>query len=124
MAAASLGFAADRVQYRPIASANRETALGNGQIDYCVGTYTINALRKKQVGFAGPYYQAGQGLLVRTDEDDIHGPADLRGRKVCSAAGSSSIQRIEADYPDAVPVTYDSYQEFLYSGKLIATNLD
>ncbi|SFE00142.1 amino acid ABC transporter substrate-binding protein, PAAT family [Actinacidiphila alni] len=109
MMAASLGFGADRIQYKPIASANRETALSNGQIDYYVGTYTINDLRKKQVGFAGPYYMAGQGLLVRKDEKDINGPQDLDGKKVCSAAGSTPIQRIEKDYPDATPVTYDTY---------------
>ncbi|MBM9438546.1 glutamate ABC transporter substrate-binding protein [Streptomyces bryophytorum] len=109
MTAASLGFPADRISFKAIASANRETALSNGQIDMYVGTYTINALRKRQVGFAGPYYMAGQGLLVRTDEHDIDGPQDLKGKKVCSAAGSSSIQRIEADYPDATPVTYDTY---------------
>jgi glutamate transport system substrate-binding protein len=109
MTAASLGFAADEIGFKAIASANRETSLSNGQIDMYVGTYTINALRKRQVGFAGPYYLAGQGLLVRTGEHDITGPQDLKGKKVCSAAGSSSIQRIEADYPDATPVTYDTY---------------
>jgi glutamate transport system substrate-binding protein len=109
MTAASLGFPADRITFKAIASANRETSLSNGQIDMYVGTYTINALRKRQVGFAGPYYLAGQGLLVRTGEHDINGPQDLKGKKVCSAAGSSSIQRIEADYPDAAPVTYDTY---------------
>lgn len=109
MAAASLGFPAGRITFKAIASANRETALGNGQIDAYVGTYTINALRERQVGFAGPYYLAGQSLLVRADEHGIGGPRDLKGRKVCSAAGSSSIQRIEADYPDAKPVTYDTY---------------
>jgi glutamate transport system substrate-binding protein len=46
---------------------------------------------------------------VRAGENGIHGPGDLDGRKVCSAAGSSSIQRIEADYPAARPVTYDTY---------------
>lgn len=109
MMAASLGFGVDHIQYAAIASANRETALRNGQIDYYVGTYTINALRKKQVGFAGPYYLAGQSLLVRRNERGINGPQDLNGKKVCSAAGSSSIQRIQADYPKAVPVAYDSY---------------
>ncbi|WP_333768611.1 glutamate ABC transporter substrate-binding protein [Streptomyces sp. IBSBF 2435] len=109
MTAASLGFPAGRISFKAIASANRETSLGNGQIDFYVGTYTINALRERQVGFAGPYYLAGQGLLVRTDEHDINGPRDLDGKKVCSAAGSSSIQRIEADYPKAKPVTYDTY---------------
>lgn len=109
MLAASLGFGLDRIQYKSIASANRETALSNGQIDYYVGTYTINDKRKQQVGFAGPYYIAGQSLLVRKDETGINGPQDLAGRKVCSAAGSTPIQRIRSDYPRAVPVTYDTY---------------
>ncbi|OLZ64563.1 ABC transporter substrate-binding protein [Streptomyces sp. IMTB 2501] len=109
MMSASLGFAPQTVRFRTIASANRETALQNGQIDYYVGTYTINANRKKLVGFAGPYYLAGQSLLVRRDEKHIHGPRDLDGKRVCSAAGSTPYQRIRTDYPKAVPVAYDTY---------------
>ncbi|MFE3942900.1 glutamate ABC transporter substrate-binding protein [Streptomyces sp. NPDC059118] len=109
MMSASLGFDPKTIRFKTIASANRETALQNGQIDYYVGTYTINAMRKKLVGFAGPYFMAGQGLLVRTDEHDIHGPQDLAGRTVCSAAGSTPYQRIAADYPKAILVAYDTY---------------
>ncbi|MFI9630310.1 glutamate ABC transporter substrate-binding protein [Streptomyces sp. NPDC052042] len=109
MTAASLGFDPKTVRFRTIASANRETALQNGQIDYYVGTYTINDLRKKLVGFAGPYYMAGQSLLVRTDEHGINGPQDLAGKTVCSAAGSTPYQRIAAEYPKAVLVSYDTY---------------
>ncbi|MET8554475.1 glutamate ABC transporter substrate-binding protein [Streptomyces sp. NPDC004959] len=109
MVAAGLGFPANRVTFRTIASANRETSLQNGQIDYYVGTYTINANRKKLVGFAGPYYMAGQGLLVRKDENGIKGPADLDGKRVCSAAGSTPYQRIQHDYPEAHLVSYDTY---------------
>ncbi|MGW2477848.1 glutamate ABC transporter substrate-binding protein [Streptomyces sp. NPDC001665] len=109
MMSASLGFDPETIRFKTIASANRETALQNGQIDYYVGTYTINDMRKKLVGFAGPYYLAGQGLLVRTDEDDIHGPQDLAGKTVCSAAGSTPYQRIAADYPKAKLVAYDTY---------------
>ncbi|MCB8908084.1 MULTISPECIES: glutamate ABC transporter substrate-binding protein [unclassified Streptomyces] len=109
MMAASLGFDPAGIDFRTIASANRETALQNGQIDYYVGTYTINDNRKKLVGFAGPYYLAGQSLLVRTDENDINGPQDLAGKRVCSAAGSTPYQRIEQDYPKAELVAYDTY---------------
>ncbi|MBT2528688.1 glutamate ABC transporter substrate-binding protein [Streptomyces sp. ISL-99] len=109
MVSASLGFDPKKIRFRTIASANRETALQNGQIDYYVGTYTINDNRKKLVGFAGPYYMAGQSLLVRTDENDINGPQDLDGKRVCSAAGSTPFQRIEADYPKADLVAYDTY---------------
>ncbi|MFI9237845.1 glutamate ABC transporter substrate-binding protein [Streptomyces sp. NPDC053079] len=109
MMSASLGFDPKTIAFRTIASANRETALQNGQIDYYVGTYTINDLRKKQVGFAGPYYIAGQSLLVRADETDINGPGDLAGKRVCSAAGSTPLQRIQREYPKAIAVAYDTY---------------
>ncbi|GAA2095304.1 glutamate ABC transporter substrate-binding protein [Streptomyces albiaxialis] len=110
MLAASLGFDPEKdIQYKAIASANRETALQNGQIDFYVGTYTINDGRKKLVGFAGPYYIAGQKLLVRTGEKDLRGPKDMAGRKICSAVGSTPLQRIQSDYPKATAVAYDSY---------------
>lgn len=109
MVGAYLGFEPDRIRFRTIASANRETALQNGQIDYYVGTYTINDNRKGLVGFGGPYYMAGQGLLVRSDEEDIRGPQDLDGKRVCSAAGSTPYQRMQQDYPKAILVSYDTY---------------
>ncbi|WP_327169043.1 glutamate ABC transporter substrate-binding protein [Streptomyces subrutilus] len=109
MMSASLGFDPKTIEFKTIASANRETALQNGQIDYYVGTYTINDNRKKQVGFAGPYYMAGQSLLVRKDEKGIDGPGDLAGKKVCSAAGSTPYQRLQKDFPKAVLVAYDTY---------------
>ncbi|MFF8771227.1 glutamate ABC transporter substrate-binding protein [Kitasatospora sp. NPDC015120] len=109
MLAADLGFGPDRIEFRTIASANRETALQNGQVDYYVGTYTINDNRKKLVGFAGPYFLAGQSLLVRRNNKDITGPQDLDGRKVCSAAGSTPYQRIQKQYPKAHLIGYDTY---------------
>ncbi|MDJ0381823.1 glutamate ABC transporter substrate-binding protein [Streptomyces sp. G-G2] len=109
MMSASLGLDPKTIEFKTISSANRETALQNGQIDYYVGTYTINDNRKKQVGFAGPYYMAGQSLLVRRSEKDIRGPQDLSGKKVCSAAGSTPYQRLQKDFPKAVLVAYDTY---------------
>ncbi len=109
MMSASLGLDPDRIRFRTIASANRETALQNGQIDFYVGTYTINDNRKNLVGFAGPYYMAGQGLLVRKDEEDVKGPGDLDGKRVCSASGSTPYQRIRDEFPEAELVAYDSY---------------
>ncbi|KJY46228.1 hypothetical protein VR46_10310 [Streptomyces sp. NRRL S-444] len=64
---------------------------------------TINDNRKKQVGFAGPYFTAGQSLLVRKDEKDIKGPEGLAGRKVCSAAGSILLG-YAAKVPDELKV--------------------
>ncbi|MFE2754928.1 glutamate ABC transporter substrate-binding protein [Actinosynnema sp. NPDC059335] len=97
LVAAKLGYGDDKIDYKAIPSAGREQALINGDVDYYVGTYTINAKRKEQVGFAGPYFTAGQGLLVKKDDNSITGPETLKGKKVCSVTGSTPIQKVKAD---------------------------
>ena len=94
MIAAGLGFSPDRIDYVVVPSAAREDAISRGDVDYYVGTYTINDNRKQRVGFAGPYFQAGQDLLVRADDTTITGPPSLRGKKVCSVTGSTPVQRV------------------------------
>jgi glutamate transport system substrate-binding protein len=97
LVAAKLGYADDKIDYKAIPSAGREQALINGDVDYYVGTYTINNKRKEQVGFAGPYYTAGQDLLVKKDDNSITGPETLKGKKVCSVTGSTPIQKVKTD---------------------------
>ncbi|CAM01063.1 amino acid ABC transporter substrate-binding protein (PAAT family) [Saccharopolyspora erythraea NRRL 2338] len=96
LVAAQLGLDPNTaIDYKPIPSTAREQALATGEVDYYVGTYTINDKRKEQVGFAGPYFMAGQDVLVRKDNTDITGPETLKGKKVCSATGSTPIQRVK-----------------------------
>jgi len=92
--AGQLGFGKDKIEYKAIPSAGREQAIINGDVDYYVGTYTINDKRKEQISFAGPYFTAGQSLLVRKDEKDIKDKDTLKGKKVCSVTGSTPIQNV------------------------------
>jgi glutamate transport system substrate-binding protein len=92
--ASKLGVAKDKIEYKEIPSANRETAIKGGEIDYYVGTYSITDKRKADVSFAGPYFIAGQDLLVRKDDSSITGKESLKGKKVCSATGSTPLQRV------------------------------
>ncbi|RAG61856.1 ABC transporter substrate-binding protein, partial [Burkholderia multivorans] len=94
MVGAQLGFAPDQLDFVETVSANREPFLQQGNVDMVVATYTINDERKKVVDFAGPYYVAGQDLLVKADSD-IAGPEDLAGKKVCSVDGSTPAQNIQ-----------------------------
>ncbi|MBT2383827.1 glutamate ABC transporter substrate-binding protein [Streptomyces sp. ISL-11] len=94
MIAADLGFDEAHIKFQTIPSEARETQIASGGVDLYVGTYTINDERKKQVGFGGPYFIAGQSLLVKADSD-IKGPDDLKGKKVCSATGSTPLKRIK-----------------------------
>jgi glutamate transport system substrate-binding protein len=95
LVAAKLGYGTDKITYKTVPSAAREDAISRGDVDYYVGTYTINAKRKNSVSFAGPYFVSGQGLLVRKDETAITGKDTLKGKKVCSVTGSTPIQRVQ-----------------------------
>lgn len=95
MVSAKVGLDPDKIEYKEIPSANRETAIQGNEIDYYVGSYSITDKRKKLVSFAGPYFIAGQDLLVRKDDDSITGKDTLKGKKVCSATGSTPIQKVK-----------------------------
>lgn len=92
--ASKLGVEPAKIEYKEIPSANRETAIKAGEIDYYVGTYSITDKRKADVSFAGPYFIAGQDLLVRKSDTAITGKESLKGKKVCSVTGSTPIQRV------------------------------
>ncbi|WP_394825604.1 glutamate ABC transporter substrate-binding protein [Pendulispora albinea] len=92
--AARLGVDPSKIEYREIPTTNRETAIKGHEIDYYVGTYSITDKRKNEVGFAGPYFIAGQDLLVRKDETGITGKDSLKGRRVCASTGSTPLQRV------------------------------
>jgi glutamate transport system substrate-binding protein len=109
--AAKLGYGTDKIEYKAIPSANREQAIVNGDIDYYVGTYSITDKRKETVSFAGPYYIAGQDLLVRKDDSSITGPDALSGKKVCSVTGSTPIQKIKTEHPEAQVSEFEKYSQ-------------
>lgn len=109
--AAKLGYGADKVTFKAIPSANREQAIINGDVDYYVGTYSITDKRKAQISFAGPYFIAGQDLLVRKDDTAITGPETLAGKTVCSVTGSTSIQRIKDEQKGAKTVEFEKYSQ-------------
>ncbi|AZQ73894.1 MULTISPECIES: glutamate ABC transporter substrate-binding protein [Streptomyces] len=127
MIAADLGFDEAHIKFVTVPSEARETQIASGGVDLYVGTYTINDERKKQVGFAGPYYVAGQDLLVKADSS-IKGPDDLKGKKVCSVTGSTPLKRIkEAKYGVAEAKAQQGYQlcvQELVNGSVDAVTTD
>ena len=91
-----------------------------------IATYTINDKRKEVVSFAGPYYNAGQDILVlEGNPEGIKGPEDLKGKKVCSVAGSTSEKNILEYGVDLITTdTYSNCLEPLRSGQVIAVTTD
>jgi glutamate transport system substrate-binding protein len=112
LVAAKLGIPEDGVDFVETVSANREAFIQNGQVDIVVATYTINDKRKEVVDFAGPYYEAGQDIMVaKGNPEKIEGPDDLAGKTVCSVEGSTPAQNIRDNYPEAQLTTYDVYSK-------------
>jgi len=111
--AAKLGIAADKITWTETVSANREPFIQDGRVDIVVATYTINDTRKEVIDFAGPYFEAGQTIMVLEDNSDINGPDDLAGKTVCSVEGSTPAENIRTTYPDTKLDLTDAYANCL-----------
>ena len=126
--AGEMGIAADKVNFVESVSANREPFIQQDKVDFVVATYTINDKRKEVVDFAGPYYEAGQDIMVaKGNPEGIAGPDDLAGKKVCSVTGSTPAENIRTNYPDADLTEFDVYSkcaEALKNGQVQAVTTD
>ncbi|OMH35102.1 glutamate ABC transporter substrate-binding protein [Tersicoccus sp. Bi-70] len=108
--ASTLGISPDKIEFKAIPSAQRESALSNGDVNLYVGTYSITDKRKKQVDFAGPYFVTGQGLLVKKDSS-ITGIDGMNGKTACSVTGSTPIQNIKDKYKQVKTTEFSTYSE-------------
>ncbi|MGY4860186.1 glutamate ABC transporter substrate-binding protein [Cryobacterium sp. AP23] len=124
--AAKLGIEASGITWTETVSANREPFIQNGDVDLVVATYTINDARKEVVSFAGPYYEAGQDLLVLAgNEAKITGPDDLADKSVCTVSGSTSEKNIAAYTTNIIATdTYSNCLGPLRSGEVDAVTTD
>jgi glutamate transport system substrate-binding protein len=113
--ARGLGVPVDKIEWVETPSKVREDYIEQGRVDIVVATYTINDKRKDRIDFAGPYYEAGQNLMVRSDDSSITGPDSLKdgARKVCSATGSTSGETIKKYVVDPASqlVLFDTYDK-------------
>ncbi|HEX6382395.1 MAG TPA: glutamate ABC transporter substrate-binding protein [Acidimicrobiia bacterium] len=111
--AGELGISDDKITWIETPSGVREEKIQQGAADMVVATYTINAARKERVSFAGPYYVAGQDLMVKKDNTTITGPDSLKAAKarVCSVSGSTPGERIKAYVDPAQLVLFDVYSK-------------
>lgn len=99
-----------KVEFTEAPSAVREQVIENGTVNAVIATYTINDDRKTKVDFAGPYFTAGQDILVRSDDDSITSVDDLADKNVCTQSGSTSIDNvIAAGVPEENVTALDSY---------------
>ncbi|GAA3741541.1 glutamate ABC transporter substrate-binding protein [Micromonospora maritima] len=110
-----LGIPEDKIEYVETPSKVREDVIVNGTVDLVAATYTINDKRKERIAFAGPYYEAGQNIMVRKDEAAITGPDSFKDgtKKVCSVTGSTPAEEIKKYVKDVATqlVLFDTYDK-------------
>ncbi|GAA3434682.1 glutamate ABC transporter substrate-binding protein [Kutzneria kofuensis] len=126
--AKKLGVDEKNIVFKQAPSAQREDLIAQGDVDLVIATYTINDKRKQKVSFAGPYFVAGQDLLVKADDTAITGPDSLNGKKLCSVTGSTSAQNIQTKFANQVALQqYGGYSECvtgLLNGAIDAISTD
>ncbi len=125
--AEKLGYSADQIEFVESPSAQREQMLQTGQVDMIFATYSITDERKEVIDFAGPYFVAGQDLLVAEKNTDITGPETLEGKNLCSVTGSTSAQKIKDQYPGVNLLERPGYAECvtaLVAGQVDAVTTD
>lgn len=126
IAKAIYGTDKGKIEFVEAISANRIPFLKDNKVDMILSTFSITDARKKEVDMAGPYYVAGQDLLIyKVEVGTIRSITDVK--KVCAQTGSTSIANIKAANPTAtvldLPTTANCV-EALKDGRVDAVSTD
>lgn len=115
-----------KAEFKPVTSATRIPMIVQGSIDIAAATMTHKIARDDTIDFSITYFMDGQKLLVKKGSD-IKSSADLKGKKVGTAKGSTSEQNITTVQPDCKVLSFEGYpQAFLAlkQGKVKAVTTD
>lgn len=94
------------VEIVPPATETREALLANGTVDVVFNTYTITEERAQQVAFAGPYFESGLAVAVKTGNTDIKGIDDLAGKTVIVGANTPAVTEVPKRQPTANVISF------------------
>jgi polar amino acid transport system substrate-binding protein len=101
-----------KIQIKVIAYDDRVNAPRNGAVHIVADTMTANCARWKDVNFSSVYYEAGQKVLV-SSTSEAKTIEDLGGKRICSAAGSTSYDNIALVKTKPVPVAMPAFGDCL-----------
>ena len=116
----------DRIQFKAITQNQRIPMIQHGAVDIVADSMTITCDREKKVAFSTDYFDAGEQVLVPTDST-VTGIGGLGGKKVCAAAGTTSIQVIAAQPSHPIPVAVNNWTDclvMLEQGQVAAISTD
>jgi general L-amino acid transport system substrate-binding protein len=123
---------ADNIEFRPLTSKERFTALQSGEIDVLVRTATITTSRDTELGldFTTPYFYDGQTFLVSGDLG-ITTMEELEGATIAVLTGSTTETNLAATMEskgiEYTPITYENLDEMksaFVNGRVDALSVD
>jgi polar amino acid transport system substrate-binding protein len=101
-----------KLELKAVTSASRMPQLIEGNIDIIAATMTKTPERAQQIDFSNTYFLTGQKFLVK--KGTVKSLADLDGKKIGTAKGSTSEQNAAKALPSATILSFDDYpQAFL-----------
>lgn len=115
-----------KAEFIEAVSANRTPFLKEDKVDLIISTMTITEERKREIGFSKVYYKAGQSILIPKGSV-IRSVADLNGKRVCAAQGSTSERNVREKAPQTELVLFSSHSESLaalQTGRVDAISTD
>jgi polar amino acid transport system substrate-binding protein len=101
-----------KIEFSTVTSANRLDKVAADEIDFAIASMTITRGREQKVDFTLPYFQDGQGLMVRADST-VESYEDLAGKSVGAVKGSTSITNITQVQPDCTVKEYGGMNQAL-----------
>jgi polar amino acid transport system substrate-binding protein len=114
-----------RLELKPVTSASRMPQLIEGNIDIIAATMTRTPERAKQIDFSATYFLTGQKFIVK--KGTVRSLADLDGKRIGTAKGSTSEQNARKALPKATILSFDDYPQALLAlqqGKVFAVTTD
>lgn len=114
-----------KLELKPVTSQTRMPQLTEGNIDIIAATMTITAERAKQIDFSYTYFFTGQKFIVK--KGTVKTLADLDGKRIGTAKGSTSEQNAAKALPKATVLSFDDYPQALLAlqqGKVFAITTD
>lgn len=115
-----------QLELLPVTSATRIPMLTQGSVDLAAATMTHKYERDEVIDFSITYFMDGQKLLVKKGSG-IKSVADLTGKKVGTAKGSTSEKNVAFANPKCTVLSFEGYpQAFLAlkQGKVEAVTTD
>jgi polar amino acid transport system substrate-binding protein len=114
-----------KLELKPVTSASRMPQLIEGNIDIIAATMTATPERAKQIDFSLTYFFTGQKFIVK--KGTVKSLADLNGKRIGTAKGSTSEQNAAKALPKATILSFDDYPQALLAlqqGKVFAATTD